>query len=167
MSEIRLRPIPLALAALLLACGGEESQPAAPAPAEQPASAPKPPPAEAPAATAPAAEAAASGPYACIAGSAERGKVHYAQLCASCHGPNGDGSGPAAAGLNPKPAHHNDGAYMNALDNEHLVKVIAEGGAAVGKSPQMAPWGGALSPAQVLDVVAFVRTLAAPPYACP
>ncbi len=69
--------------------------------------------------------------------------------------------------LDPKPAHHSDGTYMNALTNDHLVQVITKGGASVGKSPQMAPWGAALTPAQVLDVVAFVRSLATPPYACP
>jgi hypothetical protein len=37
----------------------------------------------------------------------------------------------------------------------------------VGKSAQMAPWGAALGTQGVLDVVAFVRTLAEPPYACP
>jgi mono/diheme cytochrome c family protein len=53
---------------------------------------------------------------------------------------------------------------MNALSNEHLFKVIKEGGQAVGKSPLMAPWGGTLTDAQIWDVVAFVRSLAKPPY---
>jgi mono/diheme cytochrome c family protein len=53
---------------------------------------------------------------------------------------------------------------MNALSNEHLFKVIKEGGPAVGKSPLMAPWGGTLSDEQIWDVVAFVRSLAQPPY---
>jgi cytochrome c553 len=69
-----------------------------------------------------------------------------------------------AASLEPKPARHSDGAYMNALSNEYLFRVIKEGGAAVGKSPLMAPWAGALSDAQIRDVVAFVRSLAQPPY---
>jgi mono/diheme cytochrome c family protein len=56
---------------------------------------------------------------------------------------------------------------MNALSNEHLFKVIKEGGAAVGKSPLMAPWGGALSDDQIRDVVAYVRSLAHPPYTGP
>ena len=53
---------------------------------------------------------------------------------------------------------------MNALSDEHIFKVIKEGGASVGKSPLMAPWGGTLNDAQIHDVVAFVRTLAVPPY---
>jgi mono/diheme cytochrome c family protein len=95
---------------------------------------------------------------------AARGAALYAANCASCHGPGGDGDGPAAAALTPKPAKHSDGAYMNALTNEHLFKVIKEGGTAVGKSPLMAPWGGTLSDAQIWDAVAFVRSLAKPPY---
>ena len=53
---------------------------------------------------------------------------------------------------------------MNALSNEHLFKVIKQGGAAVGKSPMMAPWGGSLKDEQIRDVIAFVRSLADPPY---
>lgn len=32
------------------------------------------------------------------------GRSDYAQFCASCHGPGGEGHGPAAAGLKPQPA---------------------------------------------------------------
>jgi mono/diheme cytochrome c family protein len=154
----------------LLACGGgEEPKPAAaPAPAPEPVPAPAPAPVEpTPAAPAEGAAVGAGSPFACIAGNAEAGKAKYATLCASCHGATGAGDGVASAGLNPKPAHHNDGNYMNPLSNEHLVKVISEGGPAVGKSAGMAPWGAALGTQGVLDVVAFVRTLANPPYACP
>ncbi len=155
------------------ACGGDEAKPAAtPAPAEEPAPveepAPTPEPAQTEAAPTEAAPAASAGtPFACIAGNADAGKVKYVQFCSTCHGMAGAGDGPASAGLVPKPAHHNDGAYMNALSNEHLVKVIAEGGPAVGKSAGMVPWGPVLGKQGVLDVAAFVRTLATPAYACP
>jgi mono/diheme cytochrome c family protein len=45
--------------------------------------------------------------------------------------------------------------------------VIKLGGPAVGKSPLMAPWGGTLDDQQIRDVIAFVRTLADPPYEGP
>jgi mono/diheme cytochrome c family protein len=128
---------------------------AAPSPAapERPAAAPAPsPPAPAAAATA---ATASTGP-----GDAARGKALYAQYCASCHGATGNADGPLGQALNPRPARHSDGAYMRTLSDEHLFKVIQQGGAAVGKSPLMAPWGGTLSDAQIRDVVAFVRTLA-------
>ena len=155
------------------ACGGDEAKPAAtPAPAEEPAPVEEPAPAPAqteaaPAEAAPAEAASAGTPFACIAGNAEAGKLKYVQFCSSCHGMAGAGDGPASAGLVPKPAHHNDGAYMNALSNEHLVKVTTEGGPAVGKSMGMAPWGPVLGKQGVLDVAAFVRSLATPAYACP
>ncbi len=88
----------------------------------------------------------------------------YAQNCSSCHGPTGAGDGPLSAGLNPTPAKHADGSYMNALSNEHLFKVVKEGGAAVGKSAMMAPWGTSMSDDEILGLVAFLRTLADPPY---
>jgi mono/diheme cytochrome c family protein len=85
-------------------------------------------------------------------------------FCAACHGEDGCTPGPGAAGLPVQPAKHCDGNYMNPLTDEHLFKVIKEGGASVGKSPLMAPWGGTLTDEQIRDVIAFVRTLAKPPY---
>ena len=143
----------------LAACGGEEKPPAASAPpAPPPAAETQPAPAPTPAPAAAPAPAPAATPNASV------GESLYAANCASCHGLKGAGDGPAGVALEPKPARHNDGAYMNALTNEHLFKVIKEGGPAVGKSPLMAPWGGVLSDAQIWDVIAFVRSLATPAY---
>ena len=155
-----MKPIALcaSLLAIALGCGSSEQKSAAAPPASAPPAAAAPAPQPAPAA-APAPSAAGR--------DVARGEATYQQLCASCHGMHGAGDGPAAQGLNPKPAHHSDGAYMNALSNEHLFRVIKEGGAAVGKSPAMAPWGGALSDDQIWDVVAYLRTLAVPPYTGP
>jgi mono/diheme cytochrome c family protein len=141
--------------ALLLGCGdaersAPESEPTQPAPG------PKAPQAQAQ----PAAEAVGIGV-------AERGAVHYAVLCASCHGERGDADTPIAVALIPTPARHNDGEYMNALDDEYLFSVIKHGGSAVGKSAVMAAWGGSLTDAQIRDVIAFIRTLADPPYSPP
>ncbi len=123
-----------------VACGPSEPDRE---PAPSPASAP------APEAAPPAQAAPATPPAAAL----------YATYCASCHGPGGAGDGPLAANLDPKPAKHSDAAYMDQLSDEHLFRVVKEGGAAVGKSPLMAPWGSTLSDAQIRDLVAFVRTL--------
>ena len=88
----------------------------------------------------------------------------YAQNCSSCHGPSGAGDGPLSATLVPKPAKHADGIYMNALSNDHLFKVVKEGGPSIGKSVMMAPWGASISDAEIHGLVAFMRTLADPPY---
>jgi cytochrome c oxidase cbb3-type subunit 3 len=149
----------LCLAVLLfaLACGdsGETAPTPDPAPApvpEEPAAPPAPPePTPAPAEP-------ASGP------DPVAGEMNYKLFCATCHGEDGCGEGPGAAGLDPQPAKHCDGEYMNALSDEHLFKVIKEGGPAVGKSPLMTPWGGTLSDDDIHDVVAYIRSIADPPY---
>jgi mono/diheme cytochrome c family protein len=151
------RSIGIAVAIALLAacaCGKQEPLPKPKKP--RVAIAPPPPPA-APVAAAPA-------PAPTAPPDAANGKTLYAANCASCHGPAGAGDGPAGAGLVPKPARHDDGAYMNALSNDHIFAVIKGGGPAVGKSAMMAPWGGVLSDQQIWDVTAFVRSLANPPY---
>lgn len=96
-------------------------------------------------------------------GNLEAGKQLYQQRCSICHGPDGKGNTPTAQALTPKPRDHTDGAYMNALSNEHLLKVVKQGGAAVGKSPLMPPQTD-LSAQQIQDIITFVRSLAVPPY---
>ncbi|MDP3939368.1 MAG: cytochrome c [Deltaproteobacteria bacterium] len=113
---------------------------------------------------APAGEAAAPTAAAGGAGNADQGKAIYATYCGACHGTGGTGDGPAAATLTTKPRNHTDGAFMNALPNEEIFKAIKEGGASVGKSNLMPAWGATLNDAQIQDVVAFVRSLAVPPY---
>lgn len=155
--------IPIAAIALAVsvACGGSEETGSPTAPAE-----PTAPSAEAPAPAEPEPAAAAAEPAAGPEATPDvaQGQQLYATYCASCHGAMGEGDGPVAAGLDPKPAKHTHGEYMNALSNEHLFRVTKEGGPAVGKSPLMAPWGGTLSDAQIWDVVAFMRSLADPPF---
>lgn len=97
------------------------------------------------------------------AGRAEAGGRLYQTRCAPCHGPDGKAATPTAQALNPKPRDHTDGAYMNQLSQEHLVKVIKNGGPAIGKSPIMPP-SSDLNEQQIDDIIAFVRTLAVPPY---
>jgi mono/diheme cytochrome c family protein len=53
---------------------------------------------------------------------------------------------------------------MNALSDQFLADIIAKGGGAVGKSTFMPSWGASLNEKQIRDVVAYIRTLAMPPY---
>jgi cytochrome c553 len=89
----------------------------------------------------------------------EPGKKLYEQFCASCHGQSGRGDGPAAAALNPKPHNHTDKATMSKLSDDELFKVIKNGGASVGKSPLMPPWGASLKDDQIKEILAYIRTL--------
>jgi cytochrome c oxidase cbb3-type subunit 3 len=93
------------------------------------------------------------------AADAEQGKKLYGQFCASCHGQSGKGDGPAAAALNPKPRDHTDKETMSKMSDDDIFKVIKNGGASVGKSPLMPPWGASLKDEQIKDVVAYLRTL--------
>lgn len=95
-----------------------------------------------------------------FAADAAAGKVKYQQFCGACHGPTGKGDGPGAASLNPRPRDHTDSKYMKTLSDDQLFKITKMGGAAVGKSPTMPPWGGALSDQDIKNVVAFIRSLA-------
>ena len=94
----------------------------------------------------------------------DMGRHDYELYCASCHGERGDATGLLAATLGTRPADHTDGSYMNALSDEHLFVVIQQGGAAVGKSREMAGWGETLTEPQIRNLVAFIRSLADPPY---
>jgi cytochrome c oxidase cbb3-type subunit III len=92
------------------------------------------------------------------------GKKLYLTYCSSCHGDNGKGDGPAAQSLPVKPVNHTAGAVMNQLTDKFLMEIISKGGSAVGKSPMMPAWGGQLKENQLRDIVAYVRSIADPPY---
>lgn len=139
----------------LLACGGNGQEASPPAPAPAPAPAPPTPAPEPPAA------AMLDCPAGDLRGDATAGSATYQQFCATCHGSGGKGDGPAAP-KDPAPADHTDPAYMGSLSDCRLYTVISKGGAAVGKSPLMAPWGAVLNDEQIRDVLAFVRSLSGP-----
>jgi mono/diheme cytochrome c family protein len=94
------------------------------------------------------------------AGDADAGKAKFQQFCATCHGPAGAGDGPAAAGLNPKPRPLGDAEWQAGVEDDYLKKVITQGGAAVGLSPLMTPWGHALRGDDLENIVAYIRSLA-------
>ena len=57
----------------------------------------------------------------------------YKEYCMQCHGVTGRGDGPAASGLEPKPAVHANIAFEQ-VPTEYLYNMINHGGAAMGKS---------------------------------
>ncbi len=85
------------------------------------------------------------------------GEQKYAQFCVACHGADGTASGPAAAAMNPKPRNFTDAAWQDSVDDAHIAKVIKEGGAAVGLSPTMAPWGAVVSDEEITQIIAKIR----------
>ena len=63
----------------------------------------------------------------------------YAAQCAVCHGAAGNGDGPAASSMSPKPANFQDSAFWSTRTDAQIKTVIKSGGLAVGKSPLMPP----------------------------
>lgn len=97
-------------------------------------------------------------------GDAKAGKEKYDKSCAGCHGTSGKGDGPAAAALNPKPKDHTNGKIMNAMSDKDLFDIIKGGGASVKKAPVMPASPKTFTDQDIWNVVAYIRSLAKPPY---
>ena len=104
---------------------------------------------------------------AAFAGDAAAGKAVYTGkgTCWTCHGQAGKGDGPAGKALNPAPRDFSVGAFKFDADKDgkpgtdaDLKLVITKGAAAFGGSPLMVAWG-ALSPKEIDDVIAYIRSL--------
>lgn len=85
----------------------------------------------------------------------------YARWCSSCHGNAGGGDGPNARYLPVRPAVHASSAQMSARSDDALFDAIAGGGAIMGKSSRMPPFGGSLSSREIRELVAYIRALCA------
>jgi Cytochrome C oxidase, cbb3-type, subunit III len=69
--------------------------------------------------------------------------------------------------LSPAPHQFTDGATYNRFQDTDLVNITAHGGPALGKSAQMPAFGATLKPAEIKAVVAYIRSIADPPYQTP
>jgi len=63
----------------------------------------------------------------------------FGERCAVCHGDNGEGNGPGASNLNPKPVNFHNQKWQRSISDERIAKAIIYGGQAVGVSASMAP----------------------------
>jgi cytochrome c oxidase cbb3-type subunit III len=84
-------------------------------------------------------------------------KDNYTTFCAKCHGPNGQGNGPAAATLHMKPRNYTDCQKMGTITDDTLFKAIKGGGASVGISADMPAWGQGFDDDDIHGLVAYVR----------
>lgn len=87
------------------------------------------------------------------AGDPRSGKARYEQYCVVCHGARGLGNGPMAKATNPPAARLTSPEVRNKSDRE-LLDVIADG-----KGTGMPAWRGILSDQDLLDMVAYLRSL--------
>jgi mono/diheme cytochrome c family protein len=87
------------------------------------------------------------------------GDAVYARWCAACHGPSGRGDGYNARFLDSAPAVHADAALMSIRPDDTLFDGIAGGGAVLGRSPEMPPFGGTLNNQDIAQLVMRLREL--------
>jgi mono/diheme cytochrome c family protein len=87
------------------------------------------------------------------------GRDVYQHYCQTCHGETGAGDGFNAFNLDPHPRDLSDPAFQKNKTDTDLRDVIRRGGAGVGLSPLMPPWGRTLSGRQIDDVILHLRTL--------
>lgn len=90
------------------------------------------------------------------------GRRLFERECAVCHGAKGGGDGFNAynlSGLGAKPRDLADPLYQDAAVDYEIERAIRLGGAAIGRSRFMPPYGSTLSDGQVRALVAYVRAL--------
>lgn len=93
-----------------------------------------------------------------------QGKHWYYFYCVSCHGWQGQGDGPNAIEMDPRPRPLTKGDYMNKRTNVQLFGVIKGGGTAVELADAMPAWGNVLQDQDIWNVVAFLREISDQPY---
>jgi mono/diheme cytochrome c family protein len=86
-----------------------------------------------------------------------QGKALFSHYCSTCHGDEGRGDGQNASNLTPAPPDLT--VPKNVSDQALVRKVIAEGSAAIGRSPLSPPWGRSLTRQQIDYLVAYCQAL--------
>ena len=84
-----------------------------------------------------------------------RGSIVFRTYCVLCHGTGGHGDGRAAKMYTPRPAN----LTISPFNDAYKEMIIRGGGASVGRSSFMPPWGDELTDEQLHDLIAFLREL--------
>jgi mono/diheme cytochrome c family protein len=87
-----------------------------------------------------------------LKGDPKRGGAFYLANCATCHGARGDGAGPRAYFINPKPRNFVEAASRERLNRVALYAGISEGRLAT----EMPAWKQVATPQQIADVAEYV-----------
>ncbi|HEX7672471.1 MAG TPA: c-type cytochrome, partial [Polyangiaceae bacterium] len=90
------------------------------------------------------------------------GKVTFTHYCQTCHGESGAGDGFNAFNLDPHPRDLSDPQFQKKKSDAELADAVQRGGAGVGLSALMPPWGHTLSARQIDELVLYLRTLPTP-----
>ncbi len=86
----------------------------------------------------------------------ELGELKFAQNCSVCHGVTGEGNGPAAINLVPRPANLHEHAIYGVHTDGTLYDWITNG---YPENPAMPAWGDTLTDEERWAVVSYLRTL--------
>jgi cbb3-type cytochrome c oxidase subunit III len=101
------------------------------------------------------------------AGTPAAGRKLFVTFCTGCHGPQGKGDGFNADTLharhNIRPRNLTETAYFAKKTDQELYSTIALGGGHTGKSAFMPGWTYRLAPAQIKDLVSYVRAISKTP----
>jgi mono/diheme cytochrome c family protein len=87
------------------------------------------------------------------------GRATYVHYCEACHGSAGAGDGQNSYNLDPHPRDLAAPSFQKSKTDAELADAVRRGGAGVGLSPLMPPWGKTLSAEEVTDLVAYIRRL--------
>ena len=81
----------------------------------------------------------------------EAGRAVYQAKCQACHGPEGDGQGPAARALPKKPRDMTQPEFWAEFDDERIRQTITNG------KPGTAMRAFPMKPDQIADLIAFLH----------
>ncbi len=87
-----------------------------------------------------------------LKGDSKRGGAFYNANCATCHGTRGDGAGPRAYFINPKPRNFIDDSSRARFNRLALYAAVSEGRL----GSEMPAWKQVATPQQMADVAEFV-----------
>ncbi|HEY3997508.1 MAG TPA: cytochrome c [Candidatus Xenobia bacterium] len=89
------------------------------------------------------------------------GKALFAKNCASCHGPNGEGNGPAGMMLDPKPRNYHTDKFKYGSDDAHIATTVWLGAKHWKTAPATSGMAGfkgtKVTKEQVLQILSFVK----------
>ncbi len=88
--------------------------------------------------------------------SLRQGRAIFKNYCTLCHGENGEGDGKMAKIIkNPPPFN----LTLSRAPDEYLMQIISKGGAAMGRSARMPPWGEQFSETERRSIILYIKTL--------